>query len=117
MGNRALFPVMRVAARPESQRGKGKFACPRRPSVDILTIEACGAVGDYNHYRTRRFQSTPDRAISIMSMQALQSLRQDGYDVVAGDMGENITLELPAGIALEIGMRLRVHQVDVAADS
>eukprot|EP00747_Dinoflagellata_sp_TGD_P028439 gnl/TRDRNA2_/TRDRNA2_133272_c0_seq1.p1 gnl/TRDRNA2_/TRDRNA2_133272_c0~~gnl/TRDRNA2_/TRDRNA2_133272_c0_seq1.p1 ORF type:complete len:184 (+),score=20.89 gnl/TRDRNA2_/TRDRNA2_133272_c0_seq1:61-552(+) len=100
------FAVIRLAARSQAERPAVKWACPVRPEVDTLQVEHQGVIGDYNHYRTYRHHGTPDRAVSIVTMEALASLRQEGYEVRPGDLGENITLEAPEA-ALSAGVCFR----------
>lgn len=90
--------VVRVAARSAAERTLRPWTNPARRSVDVLRIRKLGAEGDYNHFRTTRKWNTPDRAISLMTLEALDSLRVDGFGVEAGDLGENVTLDAPEAL-------------------
>lgn len=101
------WAVVRVARRSAEERGLAKWTSPARPAADAICIESGGIEGDYNHYRTMQKGGTLDRAVSIMTLEALASLQRDGYgDLHAGDFGENVTLAAPEA-SLAAGMRLR----------
>jgi len=89
------FAVVRVSARSLAERGLVKWTSPRKPAVQVLRIEISGVAGDYNHYRTIAKGSDPDRAVTIVTLDALTALQRQGYNILPGDLGENITLAAP----------------------
>mmetsp|Transcript_44408 Transcript_44408/g.102610 ORF Transcript_44408/g.102610 Transcript_44408/m.102610 type:complete len:585 (+) Transcript_44408:73-1827(+) len=101
--------VKRVARRSAAERGSAKWTNPAKPAAEVIRVERDGVVGDYNHYRTMAKSSTPDRAVSLVSLEALDSLRFDGYEVGHGDLGENLTLQVPEA-SLAAGVRLHAIQ-------
>lgn len=98
--------VVRVGVRSAARRGMELWTTPLKPAVDVLHVQIHGADGDYNHYRTERKHSTPDRAVSLVTTEALASLWKAGYCIRPGDFGENITLEARE-VLLKAGVRLR----------
>jgi len=105
--------ILRLAMRSREERGSKKWTSPIKPAVEFAEVQHSGLVGDYNHYRTTAKKSTNDRAVSLMTMGALQSLQKDGYDVGPGDLGENLTIGAAESL-MEVGLRLRV--VDAAGE-
>jgi MOSC domain-containing protein YiiM len=101
----AAFKAVRLAVRSRDERPPGKWCCPKKPAVPSLRFDIEGAQGDYNHYRQNGKRGTNDRAVSLMTLEALHSISNSGYAVEAGDLGENITLEGPEG-SLAPGVRL-----------
>lgn len=108
----SVFAVVRLATRTASKRGSLKWTSPHKEEVEVLHIEKSGVVGDYNHYRTIKKQSTDDRALSIVTVEALAALGRDGYVVQAGDLGENITLDAPE-VVLAAGVRLQAPGLEI----
>lgn len=78
---------------------------PKLPQTSVSVVDE-GIVGDHQaHEKHRR----PDRALSLWDEEILHELCREGYDIVAGAIGENILLrgvyvqQLPVGSLLEIG--------------
>lgn len=102
--------VVRVAARSEAERGWHKWTSPARPCKRAIRIERSGVVGDYNRDRMVAGRGTLDRAVSLLTLESLATLRRDGYDIRPGDLGENLTLnaldaELFPGVRLRLSTR------------
>jgi len=105
-----LFRVVRVAVKSQELRGAAKWTNPLKAETPgLLHVGLDGVQGDYNHYRTAHKASTRDRAVSLVTLDMLASLQNDGFGIRAGDLGENLTLE-GHGAELSPGMRLRVEQ-------
>jgi MOSC domain-containing protein YiiM len=78
-----------------------------RASVVVLPE---GIEGDYNHYRTMALNSTPDRAVSILTSDIIRLLREAGWTKVQdGDLGENIYVDGVDYNFFQIGKRYRFH--------
>lgn len=67
----------------------------------MLDVRTEGCIGDYNEYRTKHKQSTNDRALSIMTTQLINDFNDEGWPILAGDLGENLTIS--GNITFEIG--------------
>jgi MOSC domain-containing protein YiiM len=92
------------------QHIEGDVGLPKWPvSEAIITLE--GVIGDYNAYRRRKFNNTPDRALLIMPIETLHDLQAEGYPVNPGDLGENITTEGIAYNEFTIGKQYRMGTV------
>jgi len=79
---------------------------PGKRAVASAYVHVHGVHGDYNHYRFGSMHATDDRAVSLMTVDALQSINAAGLGVAAGELGENFTL---AGVEydnLRVGHRL-----------
>lgn len=65
----------------------------QKSAVDRLVVRVTGCEGDYNQFRTSHKQSTPDRAVSLITTSILDELTHEGWGpVLPGDLGENITV-------------------------
>ena len=77
-GNAGFGTVIRIAGRKydaASSKPSSRNYTTRKDSQPSATITKEGLNGDYNHYRTAALQSTPDRAISILTTDVMESLR------------------------------------------
>ncbi len=98
--------LLQVHAKP---RSAGHPGLPKqsRPS---LQITVAGVEGDYNYYRARQLNHTPDQAVLIVTEQVLASLNAEGWPVSPGDLGENLTVRV-AESSLVPGSRVEVGPV------
>lgn len=86
---------------------------PKQPQPFALAVKE-GLIGDgHNHVKHIR----PDRAISLLDWEIIQQLVGEGFPLVPGAAGENLTVcglhvqELPPGTLLQIGeVILRLEQ-------
>ncbi|KAG7346503.1 hypothetical protein IV203_005571 [Nitzschia inconspicua] len=89
--------VVRLAARqyhPQNSRPSSREYSTRKDECATLEIQTSGCVGDYNHYRTLALQSTPDRAVSLLTCDVIESLQATSYPTLErGDLGENVLIE------------------------
>jgi MOSC domain-containing protein YiiM len=97
------------------------FSKQRQRSVTLL--RGFGVQGDAHAGQTIQHQSrlarnasAPNvRQVHLMTSEVQSELRDQGYDVAPGDLGENITtagmplLELPTGTLLRVGVRAVVE--------
>lgn len=95
----SAFEVVRCAVRQRARTNQEqRKQTPSKPSVEVLQITRQGCGGDYNAFRqtmcTRwRNYDIGVRAVSIMTEEALGSIRSDGWPVENGDLGENLTVK------------------------
>lgn len=86
----------------------GEHGLPKHP-VPTLRVGPEGAEGDYNNYRSRKLPGDRDQALLLVTEDLLETLRQEGWPVAPGDLGENLTLagipekELAPGVGFRIG--------------
>ncbi len=98
----------RVAGLFVKPKTPGERGLPKRP-VDFFRVNAEGATGDFNDYRTRKLSGDPDQALLIMTQDNLEWIRRSGFPVAPGHLGENILLadfvyeDLIAGVQLRLG--------------
>ncbi|MCZ6543216.1 MAG: MOSC domain-containing protein [Phycisphaerales bacterium] len=79
---------------------------PKRPT-EVAQVTSDGIVGDgHNHDK----HNTPMQAISLIDAQALDDLRDQGFDVYPGATGENLTVRGLNVDALHIGDRLHFNE-------
>jgi MOSC domain-containing protein YiiM len=99
--------IVQLSLKPKEGRARG---LPKRP-VPALTITPEGVYGDFNRWRTEKADCDPDQAVLLISEEILADLRDEGWPVQRGDLGENLTIAgLPAG-ALYPGVQVRLGEV------
>jgi MOSC domain-containing protein YiiM len=85
--------VVRLAAReyhPEHSKPSSRSYTTQKVEQESVWIDKEGVKGDYNHFRTVALDKTPDRAVSVLTTDAMALLRSYKFKVVDGDLGENI---------------------------
>lgn len=99
----------RVLSVNTKARIPGERGIPKQP-VGKACIHFSGVEGDYNNYRTESKASTPKRAVLLYTSDLLQQLNQEGWPVAIGDLGENLTIDIPYEL-LKVGTRVRIGDV------
>lgn len=81
------------------------------PKYRVLSASVAegGVAGDKQ--RDRRFHGGPNRAVSLYSLERIESLRAEGHQITPGSCGENITVQGLDWERLRIGDRLRIGAV------
>ena len=108
-----IATVTRLAARKyntDSSKPSSRDYTTRKDSLDTITVTPDGTVGDYNHHRTVALKSTPDRAISILTMDVMNALKSQ-YPTSScrdGDLGENVLLEGMTFDTVKIGQHYKI---------
>jgi len=90
--NNSNEPYVYQVSVKNTHKTNNKDRRPHKISTNILNVCTEGCVGDYNDYRTKHKKSTNDRAVSIMTKQLLDAFNDEGWPVLAADLGENITI-------------------------
>jgi MOSC domain-containing protein YiiM len=110
--------IIRTALRTydtDSSRPSSRTYTTRKNSQLSVTISVHGIEGDYNHYRTIALQSTPNRAVSILTEDSMIFLRSVYPTSQNGDLGENLTFgglkysDLMVGVILLLGETVRLQ--------
>jgi MOSC domain-containing protein YiiM len=80
--------IERLGVKPKTpgERGLPKAA------VDAVRVTGLGLDGDWNLYRMARLAADPKKAVMLITLDALERLRRDGWPVRPGDLGENLTV-------------------------
>lgn len=68
----------------------GERGLPKKP-VKAVIVTSKGALGDYNRYRSEKMNNDPDKALLIMPLETIHQLNSEGWPILPGDLGENIT--------------------------
>lgn len=106
-----------MRGRVESVSAHGEHAVSKPPREVIRLVEGLGVEGDAHagatvkhRSRVRRDPTQPNlRQVHVMHAELLDELRERGFDVSAGRLGENVTtrgvalLDLPRGARLRMG--------------
>lgn len=90
--------IIRCAAKSydkEASKPSSRQYTTRKNELPLLHVTPNGVTGDYNHYRSIALKGTPNRAISILSTDAIHSIQSNElYSTIQpGDLGENILIE------------------------
>jgi MOSC domain-containing protein YiiM len=101
--------VERLSVKPQTP---GEYGLPKR-AVSGFEVTSRGAAGDYNNYREREMPGDLDQALLLMTREVLDALRDEGWPVEAGDLGENITVADCPEALLAPGVRLQVGEVQL----
>lgn len=108
--------VRQINVKPERP---GEHWLPKMP-VPMVELGPSGPRGDFNRYRHEELHDEADSAVLLVAHETLEEVRQEGWPVHAGDLGENFTTEgIPnaefrPGRTVEIGPALL--QVSRACD-
>ena len=108
--------VIRTAAKKfdaSNSKPSSPLYTTRKDSQGQIIIRPQGVEGDYNHYRTIALSSTADRAISILTTDVFEQLKNVGYDKIGlGDLGENIYVDGVDYKFFELGKRYKFSKRD-----
>lgn len=104
--------IIRLAARsfdPSSSKPSSSSYTTRKVAHKHLWIGFGGVQGDYNHYRAVALANTATRAVSLVTVDVMNFLRESGYaEVRDGDLGENLLIEGMKFDDIRIGDRYRI---------
>jgi MOSC domain-containing protein YiiM len=88
----------------------GEHGLPKH-EVEQVAFTTDGLAGDYNHYRFTKTANDPNQAVLVLSEAVLTQLREEGWPVQPGDLGENVTLGGIPEERLRPGVQLALGQV------
>jgi MOSC domain-containing protein YiiM len=77
-----------------------------KASVASVFVSKKGLSGDYNKFRMTKLSGDPTSAVLLLPVETIREFARKGYDVAAGSMGENFTLDYIRYDELSIGRRL-----------
>ena len=101
--------VAQINVKPKTRDGIG---LPKeRVSKGIITFD--GIEKDFNNYRKLKKQNTIDMAIMILSMDVINQLKLEGWPVMPGDLGENLTLDNVNYKSLRSGGKYKIRNVEL----
>jgi MOSC domain-containing protein YiiM len=109
--------VVRLAVRkyhPQHSKPSSREYTTRKDECSTLSIQKEGCHGDYNHYRTVALQSTPNRAVSLLTCDVLESLRATypNAAILDGDLGENILVNGVTFQFFQVGKRYCIESLN-----
>jgi len=90
----------------------GNGGLPKTPVTSVF-VSKKGLAGDYNKYRTTKLSGDPTSAVLIIPLETIEEFAQKGFEVTAGSMGENFTLDGVRYDELSFGRRLLLGKEDV----
>lgn len=105
--------VLRINVKNREKFKETGYAGLPKFEISEAEITKLGVADDYNDYRTKSKNSTPDRAVLIMTSDKLKQLESEGWPVKPGDIGENLTIDGIAYEQFKIGNKYRVGTVEI----
>lgn len=101
--------IVSINIKPRDDSGVG---IPKVPVSEIMVTK--GGVGeDFNYYRYEAKDNTKRRAVLIIPRETLRDLREEGWPVEDGHLGENLTTEGFVHHDLKVGTVLRTGDVRI----
>jgi len=104
-----MSTVYQINVKPDTP---GEAGLPK-VSVPTTQVTAKGLDGDFNRFRVNKKQNDPDMAVMIISMDMLNDLNNEGWPVMPGDLGENLTLENINYRSIQPGQRYEVGKAEI----
>ena len=118
IGYKSVGVILRCAARKyqgkDSTPSSSKYTT-RKDEFESVEVVDSGVFGDYNHYRTVALKGTADRAVSILTKDVIDTLKDEGgyYSTVkAGDLGENLFVDNLLYSDFKVGMKVEIFDQD-----
>lgn len=140
--HRTVGRIVRIAVKsyhPQSSKPRSRSYSPRKVAIGVSdslpsnttigtngqtthSVTAQGIEGDYNHYRSSVLRNTTNRAISIVTLDVMELLRNSTSDILGeshnlnrhviqnGDLGENILVDDFQYNDLAVGQRYRLQE-------
>lgn len=90
----------------------GEHGMPKA-AVQAALLTPRGVEGDHNVWRTETKKGDPDYAVLLMSAETLRQLAAEGWPVMPGDIGENLTTEGVPYEAMQPGTRWRAGDAEL----
>ena len=101
--------IYQINVKPKTQDGIG---LPKESVIKgIITFD--GIEKDFNNYRKLKKKNTLDMAIMILSMDVINQLQVEGWPVMPGDLGENLTLDNVSYNSLKPGNKYKIGNVEL----
>lgn len=88
------------------QVNRSKGGLPKRPVSGVVMLDSNGIEGDWQ--RDRLHHGGPNRAVLMLAAEVLDDLAGKGFPVVAGSLGENLTVQGLDPVLWRMGQRYRI---------
>ncbi len=79
--------VHRINIKPETP---GEEGLPKAPVETAMALRG-GLKGDFNRSRHETEQDDPDEALLVLPLETIHQLNGEGWPILPGDLGENLT--------------------------
>jgi MOSC domain-containing protein YiiM len=79
--------IYQVNVKPETT---GERGMPKKP-VEETYLRFTGLDNDYNKFRTEKKNSDKNKAVMLLPLETIIILNSEGWPVMPGDIGENLT--------------------------
>tara|TARA_Y100000590_G_scaffold15279_1_gene18353 strand:- start:973 stop:1485 length:513 start_codon:yes stop_codon:yes gene_type:complete len=96
---------LNVKPRLKGERGIPKY------KTDTLFVSHTGANRDYNHHRSTKDDNNLNKALLLLPIETIESLRSESWPVEPGDLGENITTSGIRYSEFKVGLKFKAGSV------
>ena len=91
----------------------------RKDEFEKLEVLESGIIGDYNHYRTTALGNTTDRAVSILTSDVIEILKDEKSpwsQIQSGDLGENLFVDGLFYYDFQVGKKIGIYDPKTRRD-
>tara|TARA_B100001996_G_scaffold358630_1_gene323348 strand:+ start:43 stop:525 length:483 start_codon:yes stop_codon:yes gene_type:complete len=81
--------IYQINKKPETKKEVGLPKIKTKKA----TVLTGGIDGDYNRFRENKKNGDPNMALMILSLDIINELNNEGWSVMPGDLGENLTID------------------------
>ena len=81
---------------------------PKRPVAGPVMVTRQGVDGD--DHRNLKYHGGPNKAVLMIAAESLQALKESGFQVIAGSLGENLTVHGLDFSCWRTGQRYRIGE-------
>lgn len=85
---------------------------PKKP-IPEAKVTVLGLEGDHNRCRARKGDTEHRRAVCLYAIELIEWLKQQGFPVYPGALGENITTQGIDYPAVRVGDRFRIGDIEI----
>jgi MOSC domain-containing protein YiiM len=98
--------VFRINVKPETP---GERGLPKHPTQRAL-VTRTGLVGDFNRWRHEEAHDDLSMAVLLMPLETIEELKEEGWLIGPGDLGENFTTQGIPYDSFAPGKRYRIGE-------
>ena len=91
-------------------KSEGSPGLPKHPQTTGY-IDEGGVAGDYNKFRATKKNNTLERAILLYTVEMIEELKKEGWNIKQGHLGENILLKGIPYSKFKPGLKLTINDV------
>ncbi|MCZ6688270.1 MAG: MOSC domain-containing protein [Planctomycetota bacterium] len=101
--------IHQISLKPERAGARG---LPKEPVPEAI-LTTSGLRGDFNRYRHEKKQDAPHMALLLLPVETIQALKDEGWPVEPGHLGENLTTRGISYTDFYAGRKFRIGQTEI----